>query len=183
MMLMFGRGVVAGCLIASVCSVALATSAPPIVPGYEQLQHAPKPPDAVSSGQLLLGELNCSACHQTDSLHIDRKGAPDLGTTGSRITSQYLRAFLADPHAVKPGTTMPDLLRDLDDPTRQQDVESLTQFLVSLGGPVIPSPAPATRERWKPGESCFTPSGVSRATHRRIRRTRKSHRFHCRTWR
>ncbi len=155
-MQIFGRGVIAGCFFTVLLSSAtLAAQSPPIVPGYEQLEHAPKPPDAASSGELLLGELNCTACHQTDSPRIDRKGAPDLSAAGSRITSQYLRTFLSDPHAIKPGTTMPDLLRDLDADARQQDVEALTHFLVSLGGPVIPTAAPSDEKTVEAGRKLF----------------------------
>ena len=55
-----------------------------------------------SDGQLLVQELNCAACHagETDLLP---KQAPRLSDAGSRITPQYLRAFLADPQQVKPG--------------------------------------------------------------------------------
>jgi mono/diheme cytochrome c family protein len=159
MMKSFGRGVVASCLFAGICSVALATPAPPIVAGYEQLRHAPKSSDAASSGELLLGELNCSACHQTDSPRIDRKGAPDLSVAGSRITPQYLRAFLSDPHGVKPGSTMPDLLRDLDAATKQQDVEALTHFLFSLGGPVVPVPSPSDQGTVELGRKLFQSVG------------------------
>src|SRR5580658_6056967 len=90
---------VLGGLLAGLCApLAMAQTARPIVPGYEQVAHGPGPADPAAQGELLLGELNCTACHATDSPRIDRKGAPDLTGAGGRITPQYLRAFLADPH-------------------------------------------------------------------------------------
>jgi mono/diheme cytochrome c family protein len=133
---------------------AFAAPAAPVVPGYEQIIHASNA-DRSITGELLLGELNCTACHQSASPRIDGKGAPDLSEAGSRITSQYLRAFLSDPHGIKPGTTMPDLLRDLDAQTKQADVEALTQFLVSLGGPVAPSGSPSDEQIVESGRKLF----------------------------
>ena len=54
------------------------------------------------AGELLLGELNCTACHRADAAVKARLGvrpAPLPGDVGARITPQYLRAFLNHPHA------------------------------------------------------------------------------------
>src|SRR5687768_18058166 len=62
--------------------------------------------DTVAGGQLLLGELNCTSCHQADAslaAQIVTKPAPILDTVGSRVRPQYLLKFLADPQATKPG--------------------------------------------------------------------------------
>lgn len=98
----------------------------PVVPGTPHLQDR-------DAGRLLLGELGCTACHASDG--IDRKQPPLLGRVGARVTPQYLRAFLSDPQGVKPGTTMPHLLRGADPAT----VDALVHFLVSLGGPADPA--------------------------------------------
>src|SRR5437764_644106 len=85
--------------------LAVACAAPltahPIVPGFERF------PDNPAGGQLLLGELNCVSCHAADG--NGKKQAPVLDTVGARARVSYLKKFLADPHAVKPGTTMPNL--------------------------------------------------------------------------
>jgi mono/diheme cytochrome c family protein len=146
---------IVGCVCSGLTGVAaLAAQSPPIVPGYEQIIHTPNA-DTSGTGELLLGELNCTACHQTNSPRIDRKGAPDLRDAGSRITSQYIRAFLTDPHAIKPGSTMPDVLRDLDAQTKEQDIEALTHFVVSLGGPVIPAASPSNSQMVENGRKLF----------------------------
>jgi mono/diheme cytochrome c family protein len=54
-----------------------------------------------------------------------------LDTVGSRVRISYLKKFLANPQAVKPGTTMPNLLAG--DPDRDARVEALVHFLASTG--------------------------------------------------
>ena len=84
-------------------------SAHPMVPGFERFYTTPQA-DAVRGGQLLLGELNCISCHRPadgqESVLL-RKQAPVLDGVGSRVRRSFLRTFLSDPQAVKPGTTMP----------------------------------------------------------------------------
>lgn len=95
-----------------------------------------------SSGVLLLNELNCVACHSDSGSGISRwtgvapKQAPRLGEVGGRVTPQYLKAFLSNPHQTKPGTTMPDLLHSLSAEKRDSHVDALVHFLVSLSGPI-----------------------------------------------
>src|SRR5437868_13631027 len=49
-----------------------------------------------------------------------------------KITPQYLRRFLAEPHQYKPGTLMPDLLHDLPETERRETVDGLVHFLISV---------------------------------------------------
>src|SRR5260221_462312 len=77
------------------------------------------PLKGVRIGELLLGELNCIACHQASDpvkARLLSKDSPRLGEAGLRITPQYLRALLANPGAEKPRTTMPDLLPGMNGP-------------------------------------------------------------------
>jgi cytochrome c553 len=113
----------------------------PVVAGYERLKEAKS--DDVTRGEVLLGELNCLACHSAEGQkHVLTKGAPDLSNVGARATPQFLKAYLTDPHGEKPGSTMPDIFRASEPASKQGAVEFLTQYLVSLGGPI----APATQE-------------------------------------
>jgi len=110
-------------------------SARPIVPGFERF-YANTNADKAAGGRLLLGELNCLSCHQaSDELtkRIERKQAPRLTDVGSRIRPEYLRDYLRDPHAVKPGTTMPDLLSGLNEQRRWEVTEPIVHFLASSG--------------------------------------------------
>ncbi len=84
-------------------------------------------------GLTLINELNCSACHEsgtTQSL-VGAKQAPNLNWSGKWLNPTHLARFIADPHAIKPGTTMPEMLRHLDDPTRTETAIAITHFLIA----------------------------------------------------
>ncbi|MEO8497748.1 MAG: c-type cytochrome, partial [Planctomycetota bacterium] len=112
----------------------------PTVPGYERF-YAADNNDLAAGGRLLLGELNCTACHQAE---LPTKQAPILDEVGSRVRPEFLRAFLADPQKTKPGTTMPNLFATLSPAERDKQVEPLVHFLASTGqlleaGPIAPA--------------------------------------------
>src|SRR5262249_33645299 len=102
----------------------------PVVPGFERVFAADKA-DSADGGRLLLGDLNCVSCHRTDDPSVSRKQAPVLDHVAARVRVSYLKAFLADPQAVKPGTAMPNVFAV--DPDRAAKVEALVQFLASTG--------------------------------------------------
>lgn len=106
-------------------ATARAQVAPGVVVGWDS-----------SSGATLLGELNCLACHEAPGATLPRKQAPQLIDVGGRVTPQFLRAFLANPQQLKPGSAMPDLLHGLPDQNRAETVEALTHYLVAQGGPI-----------------------------------------------
>ncbi len=115
-------------------ALASAADVPPRVIGFERFYAAKG--DAVAAGQLLLGELNCTSCHQADASLasvIQKKQAPVLDTVGTRVKPQYLLKFLADPQATKPGTTMPNVLAGVPEGERAKIVESLVHFLATTG--------------------------------------------------
>src|SRR5262245_66368156 len=85
-----------------------ATPDHPIVAGFERFCTAEKA-DAARGGQLLLSELNCVSCHKSADSSLAAKQAPILDFVMTRTRIGYLRKFLRDPQAVKPGTTMPGL--------------------------------------------------------------------------
>jgi mono/diheme cytochrome c family protein len=90
---------------------------------------------AVRGGILLLGELNCTACHAAEgpaAMAIDAKQAPLLGEVAARANPKHLRRFILDPHGVKPGATMPNLLVSVDANEAQATAEALTHYLASL---------------------------------------------------
>src|SRR5437868_4220373 len=85
-------------------------------------------------GQLLLGELNCTSCHKTSAAAVvPPRQAPILDGIGGRVRPSYLKAFLDNPQAAKPGTVMPDVLAALPEKDRKQSVEALVHFLASTG--------------------------------------------------
>jgi mono/diheme cytochrome c family protein len=103
----------------------------PVVPGFERFFTVDRA-DLVKGGQLLLGELNCTSCHKTDDISsLARKPAPILDEVASRVRIGYLKKFLNDPQAVKPGTTMPNLFAG--DNEKTEKIEALVHFLASTG--------------------------------------------------
>ncbi|MBU6398685.1 MAG: cytochrome c1 [Verrucomicrobia bacterium] len=105
-------------------------------------------------GERLLGELNCVGCHHAEDAverRLFSKPGPLLGDAGGRLTPQYLRAFLTDPQREAPGTTMPDLLHDLDPNDQAAAVDTLVHFLVSLGRDQAPVAVSADAFRIRQG--------------------------------
>ncbi len=91
----------------------------------------------IDHGFLLVSELNCAACHEPPSGARERlttRLSPVLGNRGMRLTPNFIRDFVDDPHRVKPGTTMPDILGTLPASERAATAEALTHFLVWAQG-------------------------------------------------
>ncbi len=130
----------------------------PFVAGYERLRQAGGETQS-EQGEVLLSELSCLACH-TDgqaTAPLGWKPGPDLATAGQRLRAEYVRAFLADPAAGKPGTTMPHLLAGETEPRRAEMAEDLTHYVMSLRGEVV---APAkTSGKPEEGEHLFESIG------------------------
>jgi cbb3-type cytochrome oxidase cytochrome c subunit len=130
------------------CLVSAAHAAGPeshaVIPGFERFYTAPSA-DKVRGGQLLLGELGCTSCHHAEPARealLLRKQAPILDGVGGRLKHGFLRKYLRDPQAVKPGTAMPNLLAALPEQEREQRILELTHFLASLDSlrPARPEP-------------------------------------------
>jgi mono/diheme cytochrome c family protein len=110
------------------------TDGHPIVPGFERF-HADGT-ESVKGGRLLLGELNCISCHKPEGASesaLQRKQAPILDGVGGRVRRSFLRKFLRDPKAIKPGTTMPNLFAALPEVERRDKIEALVHFLAATG--------------------------------------------------
>lgn len=125
------------CAIATAASVPLraqtGSAAPPapVVPGYEHLRLAGAADDA-ALGEILLGELNCLACHEPApavAARIPSRTAPDLDRIAERATGKWLTDYLLAPHDEKPGSAMPDMLHSLDPDDREDAVRTIVGFL------------------------------------------------------
>ncbi|MGE3809155.1 MAG: c-type cytochrome [Gemmataceae bacterium] len=112
-------------------------------------------------GRVLLGELNCVACHApgTASTRLLPKPSPLLHDVGGRVTPQYLQAFLSKPHETKAGTPMPDLLASLKPDERQAAVDNLVHYLVSLGGPIDQRSSGASTSQIERGKDLYHSMG------------------------
>lgn len=100
----------------------------PIVPGFERFYAQASQPSA-EGGHVLIGELGCANCHAANPQSPLARQAPILTDVGSRVRADHLVAFIRAPHAVKPGTTMPNLLGHLPDAERTRVAEAITSFL------------------------------------------------------
>lgn len=129
-------------------------AAAPVIPGFERLTTEGKA-DPAAAGQLLLGELNCTSCHQAESPRVQTRSAPDLSAVGARTTPGYLRAYLTDPQAAKPGSAMPNVFHASAPQMKAGAVEALTHYLVSLGGPIKPAAVTGTALDAAAGEKLF----------------------------
>ncbi|MFO1044568.1 MAG: c-type cytochrome [Planctomycetaceae bacterium] len=162
----------AGSAVACLYFVGMAVSAEPNsthprVPGFERFYAAAPDPDdedapkldPITGGRLLLGELNCTACHSAaEGMKnvVSTKQAPILDEIGSRARVGWLRDFISKPHSIKPGTTMPDLIAGLPEAERGDAVEALVHFLASTGTTTDAHPDKAGAKR---GQGLFQKSG------------------------
>jgi mono/diheme cytochrome c family protein len=95
------------------------------------------PRDPVLEGRVLLGELNCLACHAASDEWksvVSPKQAPILDHLATRVKVDWLRDSLRDVHAAKAGTTMPDVLHGMSPGEREAAAEALVHFLIGKGG-------------------------------------------------
>lgn len=112
----------------------------PIVPGFERF-YASVGNDPAAGGRLLIGELGCTNCHETGDnfgSQLTPKQAPLLDDLAGRVRPDWLRAFLNDPHATKPGSTMPVVHLESGRSSREQQVDDLVQFLIGSEPPTAP---------------------------------------------
>ncbi|MFY7818278.1 MAG: c-type cytochrome [Akkermansiaceae bacterium] len=99
-------------------------------------------------GRELFATQHCAKCHQsesplgTDPMSELQEIAPLLVNPGDRLQENWLRAWLSEPHTLRPGTTMPQLF-DPKKPESAQQIADLAAFLVSMksGTPTSPEPA------------------------------------------
>ena len=102
--------------------------ASPMIPGLI----GKHPLDERLTGEILLGELRCTACHEDKSSWAwARKSVPDLPEIGSRVSPDYLRRFLASPADAHLGVKMPDLMTGLSPSKRSESAEALASFLIN----------------------------------------------------
>ena len=128
----------------------------PMVPGFDRLirQRVLTPQ---MGGRLLLSELSCTACHADSRSELKPKRGPRLGGVTRRYHADWLRRFLLDPAAVKPGTTMPGMLSSLSDPERTTATRALVAFLSTLNEEQSvavrsSASAPVATEFWRKGD-------------------------------
>lgn len=119
-------------------------------------------PEGIDAGEVLLGELNCVACHVATLAVRNRllpKPAPWLEAVAGRARPAYLRRFLLAPHQEKAGTPMPDVLHGLPEAERAATAEALAHFLASLTHAPDPEPASTNRLLLEQGRILYHRTG------------------------
>ncbi|MCA9070639.1 MAG: hypothetical protein KDA84_17030, partial [Planctomycetaceae bacterium] len=85
-------------------------------------------------GRVLIDRFRCEACHdrfdKTASLTPNQ--APDLLQSLRGINPSYIERFIADPHQVKLGTSMPQMMGGLSDTDRHSAAKAIAHYLHSL---------------------------------------------------
>jgi cbb3-type cytochrome oxidase cytochrome c subunit len=115
-----------------ICSMAYAL--PPVILGL----HGKHALDDSQTGELLIGELRCAACHDgIEANHM--KQAPDLSNVGNRLTSDFIKRFVADPVTVHPGTTMPQVLGTVRPEERTAIAADIAAYLATMKNGPAPS--------------------------------------------
>ena len=84
--------------------------------------------DHSGDGGVLIHELNCVACHEGKvNATLPPVGVPNLREAGSRLTPNWIRAFLINPEKVSPGSNHPVLLGGLSPFETKARAEALAQ--------------------------------------------------------
>jgi len=108
------------------------------------------------SGEILLHGLQCASCHAPEATvarPLAARKAPDLRDAGSRLSPQFLRAYLSNPDQTKPGTLMPDVLHG--QPNTGERVDDLVHFLASLGDASAPESVGANPFKMEAGRRLY----------------------------
>ncbi len=84
-----------------------AISSEPFIAGFDRF-HNDTSNDTIV-GQLLLTELNCTACHAAGK-DLNPKGGPSLIGVGDRFHQKWVEEYLRSPSSKKNGGTMPHML-------------------------------------------------------------------------
>ncbi|HEY0968006.1 MAG TPA: c-type cytochrome [Opitutaceae bacterium] len=96
----------------------------------------------IREGRELVANLHCLRCHDAGDLAASaampelQLGPPYLGAAGERFQADWLAAWIADPHALRPGTRMPKLA------LTATEIADITAYLVA-DAPPTPATLPA----------------------------------------
>lgn len=90
----------------------------------------------VLRGLVLLDKHQCGACHGDVATRggFPPQQAPDLTWSAGKIDPRYIERFIADPHNVKPGTTMPNLMYGLEPQARREAAKAIAHYVTAKGG-------------------------------------------------
>ncbi len=123
----------------------------------ESAQQVQPPSFFDAEAEQFAARLNCTTCHAADQateIRIGGLAAPSLAGIGQRRTLPWLRAYLADPQAVHPGTRMPDALADVPAIEYDKLIEDLLAYLCADGS-FVDEPVEVSAATVAQGERLF----------------------------
>jgi cytochrome c2 len=101
-------------------------------------------------GRMAFAQNHCVKCHAPEGglgatpMPETSEIGPLLFGIGDRVSEEWLRNWLADPHTLRPTTRMPDLVDASTAEGRQQAADLAAYFSAStMGAPAQPAPDPA----------------------------------------
>ena len=131
------------------------TLSAPLVSGFERFARHDEI-DEPLAGALLISELSCAGCHASKDDWLGPKRGPRLDGAGNRLQPDWVRRFLADPQALKPGATMPHVLATLPADERTEAIDALAAFLATQTKPFAEirgsGAVPVLHEFWTRGD-------------------------------
>ncbi len=137
-------------------TTARGASEAPLVSGFERFGRHDEISEQLA-GALLISELNCVGCHASSDDWLQPKRGPRLGGAGNRLEQDWLRRYLAEPHELKPRTTMPHVLASLPADERSQAARALAAFVATQVEPFAEirgsGAVPVLHEFWKRGDA------------------------------
>ncbi|MCR9200065.1 MAG: c-type cytochrome [Planctomycetaceae bacterium] len=94
-------------------------------------------------GRVLLSQYNCTACHEDSQglAAVQKTSAPNLRWSAKHLNPDYLAQMIADPHAAKPGSYMPQMMSQTAPDARREVAGLIVDFLTSLDGSIYPEPS------------------------------------------
>lgn len=132
--------------IALALLIAGTAGAAPVVLSVDRLYRSGNA-DLAEAGEILLTELHCVNCHERGgrlSERIPLVPGPHVANSFAKFRHGFLEKWLANPHGMKSGTRMPNVLATIPAPERKQVAKALTEFIQTLpsklqGGGKVPA--------------------------------------------
>ncbi|EMB13246.1 large multi-functional protein [Rhodopirellula europaea 6C] len=103
----------------------------PIVSGFERFVGTDALPMA-DAGEVLIDNLACGACHAAGTSMLPSQSGPDLSQVFGRVRVDAIVDMIADPHATKRGTTMPDPWPGMEAAERRERAKEIASYLHSI---------------------------------------------------
>jgi cbb3-type cytochrome oxidase cytochrome c subunit len=94
----------------------------------------------LNDAMITLQRGGCYACHNLAGMSRTPRRGPDLRRVGAKLTPDWVRAWLANPRAIKPATWMPRFwTADAASPDDAAAIDAVTAYLFSNSAPYAPA--------------------------------------------